>query len=71
MNTVAESTEDRDTVIVPIVSLERMPRMTAAQRTTFLAELELIEAAMKSGASETYSPEWLQQRFLNIYKLSD
>ena len=56
---------------MPIVSLERMPRMTAAQRTTFLAELELIEAAMKSGASETYSPEWLQQRFLNIYKLSD
>ena len=71
MNTVAEFTEDRDTVIVPIVSLELMPRMTATQRTTFLAELELIEAAMKSGASETYSPEWLQQRFLNIYKLSD
>ena len=32
---------------------------------------EVIEAAMKSGASETYSPEWLQQRFLKIYKLSD
>jgi hypothetical protein len=29
---------------VPIVSLERLPRMTAAQRLTFLAELEEIEA---------------------------
>ena len=71
MNTVTESAEDRDTVIVPIVSLERMPRMTAKQRTAFLAELEEIEAAMKSGAYETYSPEWLEQRFLKIYKLSD
>jgi hypothetical protein len=30
---------------VLIVSLERLPRMTAAQRLTFLAELEEIEAA--------------------------
>jgi hypothetical protein len=33
---------------VPIVSLERLPRMTAAQCHTFLAELEEIEAAMRS-----------------------
>ena len=48
-----------------------MPRMTAAQHIAFLAEVEVIEAAMNSGVSETYSPEWLQQRFLKIYKLSD
>ena len=68
MNTVPEITVERDTVIVPIVSLTHAAH-DSRQRTTFLAELELIEAAMKSGASETYSPEWLQSDF-NINKLA-
>jgi len=71
MKNAFESTGGLDTVIVPIVSLERLPRMTLAQGAALLSELEVIEAGMTAGAYETYSPEWLKQRFLRAYTLSD
>ncbi|MBI5469881.1 hypothetical protein HY968_00970 [Candidatus Kaiserbacteria bacterium] len=69
MTTIAKSNSaSRDeTVIVPVISLEEMPRLTSAQRKTLIADLKRSEAAMKSGKYVTYSPEWLKQRFREVY----
>ncbi len=61
----------RDTVFVPVVSLEEMPQLTTGERKHLFAELEQTEAAKKAGAFETYSPEWLRQRFLKVFARSD
>jgi len=66
MKTATES-NGREAVVVPMVSLEEMPHVTPDERTAIVAELEQIEAEMDSGSFQTYSPEWLHQRFLEIY----
>ena len=67
MKATTESSNERDTIIVPMVSLEEMPGLTADEHAAVIAELEQIEAEMEAGAFQTYSPEWLRQRFLEIY----
>ncbi len=67
MKTVIKSPEDRNAVVVPIVSLEELPHRTAEERATLIAELEETEAEMKAGHYTTYSPEWLRERFLEIF----
>jgi hypothetical protein len=57
----------RDRVVVPVVSLEEVPRLTDAERTQLISELKETEKAMKAGAFQLYSPEWLRQRFLKIF----
>jgi hypothetical protein len=50
-----------------MVSLEEMPHLTADEHAAVIAELQQIDAEMEAGAFQTYSPEWLRQRFLDIY----
>jgi hypothetical protein len=61
----------RDRIVVPAVSLEEVPRLTDAERTQLISELEQTEKAMKAGAFQLYSPEWLRQRFLKIFAPSN
>jgi hypothetical protein len=68
MKKVIKSPEDRNAVVVPIVSLEELPHRTAEERATLIAELEETEAEMKAGHYTTYSPEWLRERFLEIFR---
>ena len=71
MTTTTYILNGRDTVVVPVVSLEEMPQLTTGERKHLIAELEDTEAAMKFVAFESYSPEWLRQRFLNVFARSD
>lgn len=64
----AKSFEQRDAVVVPIVSLEELPHRTAEERASLFAELADAEADMKAGHYVTYSPEWLRERFLEVFK---
>ncbi len=67
MESVAKFHDRRDAVVVPVVSLEELPRLTAEEHTSLIAELEDAEAEMKAGHYTTYSPEWLRERFLEIF----
>ena len=67
MRTVIRSAEGRNTVVVPIVSLEELPHRTAEERATLIAELEEAEADMKADHFTPYSPTWLRERFLEIF----
>ena len=67
MKTVINPPEDRNAIVVPIVSLEELPRRTADERATLIAGLEEAEADMKAGNYTPYSPEWLRARFLEIF----
>jgi hypothetical protein len=60
----------QETVIVPVVSLEEMPRLSDRERETLLEELKIAEKSMEEGEYVTYSPEWLEQRFREIYSRS-
>lgn len=59
--------DDNDTVIIPVVTLEEMPRLSETERSSLVASLEKSEADMKAGKYATYSPEWLRHRFEEIY----
>ena len=56
-----------ETVLVPVVTLEEMPRLTSDERNDLIAELDQIETDMKAGAFEVYSREWLRNRFLDAF----
>jgi hypothetical protein len=59
--------DKRGKIVVPVVSLEEVPQLTDAERTQLVSELEQTEKAMEAGAFQSYSPEWLRQRFLKIF----
>jgi hypothetical protein len=59
--------DEDETVVIPIVTLEEMPRLSEAERSSLAASLEKSEADMKAGKYATYSPEWLRHRFDEIY----
>lgn len=59
--------EQRDAVVVPIVSLEELPRRTAEERASLIAKLADAEADIKAGHYVTYSPAWLRERFLEVF----
>jgi hypothetical protein len=61
---------DRETVILPVVSLEEMPRLSDDERESLIAELKRAQVSMEAGEYVTYSPEWLKQRFREIYSRS-
>ena len=63
MNVVTHATGERDAVFVPVVSLEEIPRLTATERATLIAELDRAEADMIAGDFEVYSPAWLDKKF--------
>jgi hypothetical protein len=63
MNVITHTTNERDTVFVPVVSLEEMPRLTDDERAHLIAELDRTEADMTAGNFEVYSPEWLDKKF--------
>ena len=67
MKTVIRTPEDRNAIVVPIVSLEELPHRTAAERATLIAELEETEIEMNAGYFTEYSPGWLRERFLEIF----
>jgi hypothetical protein len=74
MTTKAKSSSSqparRETVIVPVLSLEEMPRLSDKERECLIAELKEAEESMKAGEYVTYSPEWLRQRFREVYSRS-
>ena len=70
MKTVIKSSNDRHAVVVPVVSLEELPHLTTEERATLISELEKTEAEMKAGQYFPLSPEWLRQRFLEIFTRS-
>jgi len=63
MNAVATKTTERDTVLVPVISLEEVSRLTNAERATLIAELDRAETDMVAGDFEVYSPAWLDKKF--------
>jgi len=67
MASKAQAFNKRDTVVVPVISLEEMPQLTDDERKRLISELKQTETAMKAGAFEVYSPQWLRQRFLKVF----
>ena len=61
----------RDTIVVPVVSLEEVPRLTPQEREELVASLKETEADMQAGNYDTYSPEWLKDLFQKAYLRSD
>jgi hypothetical protein len=58
---------DGDTVVVPVITLEEVPRLDRAEREALLADLARAEAEMAAGKFVTYSRDWLRARFEDIY----
>ena len=67
MNTTMSASNQRETVLVPVVTLEEMPQVTAAHRDQLTAEFDQIEAEMIAGDFIAYSPEWLRSEFLRAF----
>ena len=67
MTTTMHNSDQHDTILVPVMTFQEMPQVTAAHRNQLMAEFDQIEAEMKAGAFEVYSREWLRSRFLKAF----
>jgi len=64
MTTTSKTTE---TIVVPTLSFKEVEPATTQERAMIVSELEATEKEMAQGRFETYSPEWLNRRFLKAY----
>jgi hypothetical protein len=64
---VATASKITETIVVPTLSFKEVEPATTRERAAIVGEFEATEKAMKQGRFETYSPVWLDRRFLKAY----
>ena len=57
---------ERDTVIVPVVTLEEVPVPTEEERAELVASLKQAEADVAAGRTKPFDRETFKKRFLAI-----
>jgi len=58
----------RDTVVVPVVTLEEVPVPTDGERAELIASLKHAEAEVPAGKAKPFDRETFKRRFLAICK---
>ncbi|HLQ92731.1 MAG TPA: hypothetical protein VK148_22130 [Xanthobacteraceae bacterium] len=57
---------ERDTVVVPVVTLEEVPVPTEEEQAELVASLKQAEADVAAGRTKPFDRETLKKRFLAI-----
>ena len=63
---IAELDPDRETMIVPVVTMEEVPVLSERERAELVASLKQAEADVAAGKAKPFNREEFKKRFLAI-----